>query len=657
VNPRRFISLLSIGLLAVGIGLAAAAFHGLDTVRLRSVDARFAVRGAQDPGDDVVLIGIDDTSLAQLPRWPFSRTLHAGMLRRLAGAGVRLVVYDVDFDRPSNDAADTALYEAAGVARPVLFGTAGIRADGTTHVLGGDQNLHSIGARAAAGLLPRDADGVVRRYAAEIKHLPSVASAVAGHPSSGWIDVRGPGGTFASLSFVDVLRGHFGPASLRGKIVVVGATAPVIHDEHRTAVDGAMSGAELQANAIDTALRGSPLRDAPGWQELLAMRLGIAGIAGIGAAVAIVWLALAQIAFDSGTVLDVVSPLLALAVGIVGTVGRQAIADSRERATLRREFAAFHPLLVDQVLTGDARALVGPEDIIGGYRLEEIIGHGGMGVVYRARQLTLERNEAVKLINEAYAANPSYRERFVHESRLAARIEHPHVVPIYNAVGDRGLLYIAMRLIDGVTLSDAVRVHGPLGLRDTVGLVEQLADALNASHALGLIHRDVKPANILITEGTTSHVYLTDFGIAHDTNARDAQHDGQRVAGSPEYLAPEQLGVGEIGPWTDVYALAGVLLFCLTGAPPFPRATVREMLAAHLTEPPPRLSAVRPGLPSALDRVLLRGLAKAPEARPPTVREFAAEVIDAAGGAVDSGERSPSRQMRGIGPDDVKTRP
>jgi serine/threonine protein kinase len=115
--------------------------------------------------------------------------------------------------------------------------------------------------------------------------------------------------------------------------------------------------------------------------------------------------------------------------------------------------------------------------------------------------------------------------------------------------------------------------------------------------------------------------------------------------------------VGEIGPWTDVYALAGVLLFCLTGAPPFPRATVREMLAAHLTEPPPRLSAVRPGLPSALDRVLLRGLAKAPEARPPTVREFAAEVIDAAGGAVDSGERSPSRQMRGIGADDVKTRP
>jgi CHASE2 domain-containing sensor protein len=518
LNTRRFISLLSIGVLAAGIGLAAAAFHGLDTVRSSSVDARFAVRGAQGPGDDVVLVGIDDSSLEQLPRWPFSRTLHASMLRRLAGAGARLIVYDVDFDRPSDLAADNALYDAAGVARPVVFGTAGIRADGTTQVLGGDQNLRSIGARAAAGLFPRDADGVVRHYSAAIKHLPSVASVVAGRPSSGWIDVRGPGGTFATLSFVDVLRGRFDPASLRGKIVVVGATAPVIHDEHRTAVDAAMSGAELQANAIDTALRGSPLRDAPGWQGLLAivglalvaplagMRLGIGGIAGIGAAVAIVWLALAQIAFDSGTVLDVVSPLLALAVGVVGTGGRQAIADSRERATLRREFAAFHPLLVDQVLTGDASALVGPEDIIGGYRLEEIIGQGGMGVVYRARQLTLERNEAVKLIGEAYAANPSYRERFVRESRLAARIEHPHVVPIYNAGGDRGLLYIAMRLIDGVTLGDAVRRHGPLGLRDTVGLIEQLADALNASHALGLIHRDVKPTNILITEGTTSHV-------------------------------------------------------------------------------------------------------------------------------------------------------
>ncbi|HEY0343561.1 MAG TPA: serine/threonine-protein kinase [Solirubrobacteraceae bacterium] len=633
---------MSIGVVAVGIGLAAADFHGLDTVRLSSVDARFAARGAQGPRNDIVLVGIDDASLEQLERWPFSRTLHARMLRRLAAAGARLVVYDVDFDRPSNDAADIALYDAAGVAKPVVFGTAGIRADGTTQVLGGDQNLRSIGARAAAGLFPRDADGVVRHYAAEIKHLPSVTSAVAGHPSSGWIDVRGPGGTFTTLSFVDVLRGQFDPSSLRGKIVVVGATAPVIHDEHRTAVDAALSGAELQANAIDTALRGSPLGDAPGWQGLLAvvvlalvaplagMRVGIAGIAGIGAAVSIVWLALAQIAFDSGTVLDVVSPLLALAVGLVGTGGRQAIADGRERATLRREFAAFHPLLVDQVLTGDARALVGPEDIIGGYRLEEIIGQGGMGVVYRARQLTLERNEAVKLISEAYAANPSYRERFVRESRLAARIEHPHVVPIYNAGGDRGLLYIAMRLIDGVTLSDAVGVHGPLGLRDTVGLIEQLADALNASHALGLIHRDVKPANILITEGTTSHVYLTDFGIAHDTNAQDAQHDGQRVAGSPEYLAPEQLGVGEIGPWTDVYALAGVLVFCLTGAPPFPRHTVSEMLAAHLTAPPPRLSTVRAGLPSGLDRVLLRGLAKAPEDRPATVLEFAAEVIDAA---------------------------
>jgi serine/threonine protein kinase len=122
-------------------------------------------------------------------------------------------------------------------------------------------------------------------------------------------------------------------------------------------------------------------------------------------------------------------------------------------------------------------------------------------------------------------------------------------------------------------------------------------------------------------------VYDVDFGIAHDTNAQDAQHDGQRVAGGPEYLAPEQLGVGEIGPWTDVYALAGVLVFCLTGAPPFPRATVSEMLAAHLTAPPPRSSALCPELPSALDRVLLRGLAKAPEARPQTVLEFAAEVI------------------------------
>jgi serine/threonine protein kinase len=214
-----------------------------------------------------------------------------------------------------------------------------------------------------------------------------------------------------------------------------------------------------------------------------------------------------------------------------------------------------------------------------------------------------------------------------------------------------------MRMIDGVTLSDAVSVRGPLALRDAAALIEQLADALSASHALGLIHRDVKPANILIAEGITSHVYLTDFGIAHDTNAQDAQLDDQGVAGSPEYLAPEQLGVGEIGPWTDVYALAGVLVFCLTGAPPFPRATVREMLLAHLSDPPPQLSALHPALPAALDRVLMRGLAKAPAARHPTALEFAAEVSQAARDEVGSGEPMPSHQMRAIGADDVTTAP
>jgi serine/threonine protein kinase len=183
-----------------------------------------------------------------------------------------------------------------------------------------------------------------------------------------------------------------------------------------------------------------------------------------------------------------------------------------------------------------------------------------------------------------------------------------------------------------------------LALRVTVGLIEQLADALNAAHALGLIHRDVKPANILITEGTTSHVYLTDFGIAHDTNAEDAQHDGQRVAGSPEYLAPEQLGVGEIGPWTDVYALAGVLVFCLTGAPPFPRNGPGDARSTP-QRIPTTTERITSGLPSALDRVLLRGLAKAPGRRPATALEFAAEVIQAAGGEVHSGERSPSPQI------------
>lgn len=199
------------------------------------MDARFALRGDQDPGKSIVLVGIDDSSLEQLPRWPFSRTLHARVLRRLDAAGARLIAYDVDFDRPTSETADLALYDAADIARPVVFGTTGIREDGTTQVLGGDDNLRAIGARAAAALLPRDRDEVVRRYASDIAGLPSLAASVAGRPSSGWIDFRGEGGTFPALSFVDVLRGRFDRNAVRGRIVVVGATAAVIHDQHHTA--------------------------------------------------------------------------------------------------------------------------------------------------------------------------------------------------------------------------------------------------------------------------------------------------------------------------------------------------------------------------------------------------------------------------------------
>ena len=642
---RRALSAVVIAALAAGVGLGVASFDGLDTLRLRSVDTRFAVRGSDGPSERIVLVGIDDESLAVLPRWPFSRTRHASVLRRLDAAGARLIVYDIDFDRPSSDEdADFALYDAAAAARPVVFATTGIRADGTTQVLGGDANLRAIGARAAAALLPRDSDGVVRHLTPAVKGLPTLASAVAGRPSRGWIDFRGPAGTLDALSFVDVLNGRFDRAAVRGRIVVVGATAPVIHDQHPTAVDGAMSGAELQANAIDTALRGRPLDDAPGWVATLSilalallaplagLRFGTLAIAAIGGAATLAWLVAGQLTFNGGTVLDVVSPLLALAVGLTATAGRQAIVERRERESLRRAFASFHPLLIDRVLAGDKGSLLGPEDIIGGYRLEEVIGQGGMGVVYRGVQLTLDRVEAVKLINAQYAADPGYRERFVRESRIAARIEHPHVVPVYNAGADRGLLYIAMRMIDGVTLHDAVRAQGPLKPGDAVRVIAQLAQALSAAHALGLVHRDVKPANVLLAGETAPHVYLTDFGIAHDI--REGDGGARAIVGSPEYLAPEQLDGGEIGPWTDVYALAGVLVFCLTGAPPFPRDSTQEMLAAR-GEKPPRLSTLRPELGDALDDVLERSLAADRKVRPQTALAFVAAVAQAAGGLKD----------------------
>ena len=248
---------------------------------------------------------------------------------------------------------------------------------------------------------------------------------------------------------------------------------------------------------------------------------------------------------------------------------------------------------------------------LGSYRVDAELGQGGMGVVYRAEDLRLGRTVALKLLRASLADDDSYRERFLRESRLAASIEHAAIVPIYEAGETDGLLYIAMRFVDGVDLAELLRREGPLAPERAVALVGQLASALDAAHARGLIHRDVKPSNALIgTDGDGEHAYLVDFGITQDTTAQERLTATDQLVGTLDYLAPERIRGEPVDGRADIYALGCVLFECLTGQVPFPRGSEASAIYAHLEEQPPRVSDLRPDLPKALDDVVARALAK-----------------------------------------------
>jgi YVTN family beta-propeller protein len=255
--------------------------------------------------------------------------------------------------------------------------------------------------------------------------------------------------------------------------------------------------------------------------------------------------------------------------------------------------------------------LLGVGSTIGSYRVDAMLGRGGMGVVYRAEDVRLGRKVALKLLPAALADDGGYRERFLHESRLAASIEHAAIVPIYEAGEADGLLYIAMRFVDGVDMAELLRGEGPLAPERAVALVGQLAGALDAAHARGLVHRDVKPSNALIaTDSDGEHAYLVDFGITQDTAAQERLTATDQLVGTLAYLAPEGLRGEPVDGRADIYALGCVLFECLTGQVPFARASEAAVIYAHLEEQPARPSELRPGLPKALDAVVARALAK-----------------------------------------------
>jgi peptide/nickel transport system substrate-binding protein len=253
---------------------------------------------------------------------------------------------------------------------------------------------------------------------------------------------------------------------------------------------------------------------------------------------------------------------------------------------------------------------------LGGYRLEALVGRGGMGAVYRAEDLRLGRRVALKFLAPELAQDGRFRERFLAESRLAASIDHAGIVPIFEAGEVDGLLYIAMRYVEGTDLRALLRRDGPLEPGRAVALVAQLAGALDAAHARGLVHRDVKPSNALVAvESGVEHVYLADFGLTKHTTSRGETTASGQMEGTVDYVAPEQIRGGEIDGRADLYSLGCVLFECLTGEVPFPGASEVATIYAHLEEDPPRASARRAGVPPALDAVVTRALAKDPARR------------------------------------------
>ncbi len=272
---------------------------------------------------------------------------------------------------------------------------------------------------------------------------------------------------------------------------------------------------------------------------------------------------------------------------------------------------------------GGARERLARGEQVAGYAVEELAGAGGMGVVYRAVDPELGRAVALKLIAPGYAEDAGRRELFVRESLMAAGLEHPNVIPVYRAgQDDVGRLYIAMRFVDGASLQELIREGGPLPAGRAARIVDQVAGALDAAHARGLVHRDVKPGNILIADPDgDEHVYLTDFGVSvHGASGGSGRSGGW--TGTRDYLAPEQIRGGTLDARTDVYALGCVLFHALTGRPPFADRPPAATLIAHLTEPPPAPSALVPGLPPAMDAVVARAMAKRPEDRYATAGEL-----------------------------------
>lgn len=268
---------------------------------------------------------------------------------------------------------------------------------------------------------------------------------------------------------------------------------------------------------------------------------------------------------------------------------------------------------------------------IAGYRLEEQIGAGGMAVVFRARDERLQRLVALKILAPALMPDEAFRQRFIRESRAAAAVDDPHIIPVFDAGEAEGALFIAMRYVPAGDVRALVRRTGPLSPERALAIISPIASALDAAHIAGLVHRDVKPENMLVDArpGRPDHVYLSDFGLSKGVMASLGPTGSGQWLGTAGYSPPEQMAGRPVDGRADQYSLACVAFELLCGELPFPRDHVTAVIWAHMSEPPPKLASRRPGFPSGADSVLGKALAKPPEGRYASCREFAGALREA----------------------------